>query len=265
MTESPGYFASADGTPLYGVLHRPDAAGKTPVVLAPSLFEERKSAYAALAGMARALASNGHPVLRFDYRGSGESGGDPGVRRWADLAGDLAAAVALLKKESGGASVAPLGLRLGATLCLQEAARLDAKAVVALAPIVKGSAQARLWRLRTKIRAEMTDGGEAAASVGSPAVQTGGVLDFDGFAVAQAFFDDVGALDLNAAGALAVPSLLVQISHRAEPAPESERLAKALGGSCELQALRLEPFWDRIEHVDASALEALVTGFLARI
>ncbi|MBI3829705.1 MAG: alpha/beta fold hydrolase [Planctomycetes bacterium] len=277
MPETPGYFPASDGTPLYGVYHAPDAPAKIPVLVAPSLFEERKSAYAALTSLARALATDGHPVLRFDYRGSGESGGDSGVRRWPDLAADLAAARQALAKQCGADAVALVGLRLGATLCLLEGAKLNAKAVVALAPVIKGAAQARLWRLRSKIRAEMTQGegqpssGEsqvasrpASARQSSPEALAPrpDVLDFEGLAVAPGFFDEVAALDLSTAPAIAVPSLLVQISHRTDAAPESEQLAKSLGAQCKLTALRLEPFWDRVDDVNTKDLEQAVIGFL---
>lgn len=263
MPETPGYFAASDSTPLYGVYHAPESASKVPVLVAPSLFEERKSAYAALASLARALAAAGHPVLRFDYRGSGESGGEPGARRWPDLAADLAAARNALREMSGKEAVALLGLRLGATLCLVEGAKLNAKAVVALAPVIKGAAQARLWRLRSKIRAELTEATDAKdAPRPSSLAPRPDVLDFDGLAVAPGFFDDVAALDLSTAPALAMPSLLVQISHRTEAAPESEQLAKALGAPSKLAALRLEPFWDRVDDVNTKDLEQTVLEFL---
>src|SRR5205814_10203020 len=61
----------------------------------------RKSGYAALRRMAERLAAAGHAALRFDYRGSGESGGDPAKRCWQNLAEDCAMARKVLARLSG--------------------------------------------------------------------------------------------------------------------------------------------------------------------
>lgn len=265
MSETPGYFVSADGTPLYGVLHASATSVHAPVVIAPALFEERKSAYAALAGLARQLFAAGHPVLRFDYRSSGESGGAAGTRRWNDLATDLAAARDALARAAGAnaaGGVVLLGLRMGGTLALQTAVRLNARAVIALAPVTKGSAQTRLWRLRSKIRAELT------ASAAAPAPANGQceeVMDFDGIPVAAGFLDDVAAVDLLQEQAAACPALILQLTHREELQPETEQLAAHWGAACRAEALRVEPFWDRLDQVETRPVIERTLNFLAAL
>jgi pimeloyl-ACP methyl ester carboxylesterase len=280
MSETPGFFPARDGTPLYGVYHAPAGAPRVAVLIAPGLLEERKSAYAALAGLARDLAGAGHPVLRFDFRGSGESGGEEGRRRWTHLAEDLVSAREALLRLSGRSAAALAGLRLGATLVLQEAARLAPSAVVALAPVLKGSTEVRLWRVRSKMRAELTG---SPAPDGAPVAQAvslrgaaqpdrlrcfppGAALDLDGFTVAPEFLDDVARLDLTAHLApLPAPALIVQVSHRETPMPEHERLVAALGPKAQLACVRLEPFWDRVDEVDAGGLYESVRRFLAGV
>lgn len=271
MTETPGYFQARDGVPLYGVYHAPDTAARVPLVIAPSFFEERKSAYGALCALARACAAAGHPVLRFDYRGSGESGGAPALRRWSELAADLAAAVERLKALSGSANVAVAGLRLGGTLILQQARSLRPAAVVALAPFAQGRTQERQWRLRAKMRAEITSGTDAPAPVSAAASD---VVDLDGFATARAFLDDVQAVDLfspsggvngQPAGPLPCPTLLLQITLRDGPQPDSQRLIQALGPQTRLECLRLEAFWDRIDDVEIRPMVNATVQFLGTV
>ncbi|MCZ7644629.1 MAG: alpha/beta hydrolase [Planctomycetota bacterium] len=261
MAETAGYFTSADGTPLYGVFHAAEGAARPPVLIAPAFFEERKSAYGTLAGLARALAQAGHPALRFDYRGSGESGGDPVARRWSGIVADLAAARAALSKLSGREDFALLGLRLGATLALEQARALKPAATLALAPFVQGKTAERQWRIRSKLRAEMT-GGARAEETGAPSEER---VDLDGFPVGAEFFEDVQRVDLLAAPPLETPALLLQISPAPTRSPTCRRLKAALGARCELACLRLEPFWDRLDHVDAAALHARVKEFLGRL
>jgi pimeloyl-ACP methyl ester carboxylesterase len=257
-----GYIKAPDGTPLYVAYHAGGDAA--PVVIAPPLFEERKSAYAPLRRLAEKLAAAGHPVLRFDYRGSGESGGDPGARHWPHLAEDLAAARAAIVKLSGKDNVVLLGLRLGGTLVLQEALKGGVDAVIALAPIVSGAAQVRQWKMRTKIRAELTSAASGSGGAAAGSQDAGGPVDFDGYAVHPGFFDDVAAVDLvKSARPLACPGLIVQISHRTDPARESAQFVAALGAQAKLECLRLEPFWDKLDDVDTRPVEDIVVRTVA--
>ncbi|MCY3018974.1 MAG: alpha/beta hydrolase [Planctomycetota bacterium] len=261
-----GYITAPDGSPLYAAYHAPvQGSPASPVLICAPLFEERKSAYGALRKLAGRLAAAGRPVLRFDYRGSGESGGSSAARRWSHMAEDLAAAREALTRISGAREVVLLGLRLGGTLALQEAlrgtagqARSGTAAVIALAPVSVGSHQVRQWKMRSQIRAELTTGG----GTGVPPVAGGqdahATLDFDGYDVHPAFFDDVAAIDLHTAGALSCPALVVQISHRTEPAGDSTKLVAALGPQARLECLRLEPFWEKLDDVDTGPLEDIV-------
>jgi pimeloyl-ACP methyl ester carboxylesterase len=263
--EQLGYIKALDGAPLYAAYHpaQGDTAGKLPIVIAPSLFEERKSAYGALRRLAVRLAAAGHGVLRFDYRGSGESGGSSAMRRWEQMAQDVAVARKTLARLCGKRDSALIGLRLGGTLVLQETIRAGGEAVIALAPTVKGAAQVRLWKMRSKIRSELTQntaGAESSSAAAGPAQ----VIDFDGFELHPQFFDDVAAIDLiKDLGALSCPGRVIQISHRTEPAPESTQLLSTLGSRAKLECLRMEAFWDKLDDVDTHPMEEVVLKALS--
>ncbi|MFH0939254.1 MAG: alpha/beta hydrolase [Planctomycetota bacterium] len=274
-----------DDSPLYVVFH-PAASGNcksaVPMVIATSLFEERKSAYSPLRRLAERLAAAGHPVLRFDYRGSGESGGHLARRRWQSLVEDLTVARQTLRELSGQPSCLLLGLRLGATLVLQQSHSVGVDGVIALAPIIVGATQVRLWKMRSKIRSELTElragvtrfkssrhentaehrleisDGEPksfAQSQNAPA----DVIDFDGYETSPAFFNDVNAIDLlTELRPLSKPGWLIQISPRTDAMPESTQLCSALGVSAKLKILRMEPFWNKLDDVDTQPLEDLV-------
>lgn len=262
MTETPGYFSSSGGATLYAVHHAPKQASAVPVLLAPSLFEERKSAYAALARLARALCAAGHPVLRFDYRASGESSFDPQRERtFDDLGADLRAAAEALCKASGAGTIALVGLRWGASLALKHAGELKPDRIVALAPVVSGKTEERRWRLRSKIRAELT-AGEAAADAPTKGGGRDG-YDFDGYALSAEFLAGVQALDLLALGPATCPVRIVQLAVKAEPSAESRKLAEALGAQATLRCLAMEAFWDRIDDVDTVPLHETVLSLLS--
>ena len=237
-----------------------------PTLLLPSLFEERKSAYASLRRLAERLAAAGHATLRFDYRGSGESGGDPGKRRWQHLAEDAAVARKTLARLAGARDSVLIGLRLGATLALQETIRAGGEAVVALAPVVKGASQVRLWKMRSKIRSELTQ-----ANIGDDALKSADraapdILDFDGYEVNKHFFDDVATIDLiKDLGALSCPGYVMQLSHRTDEAPETLELLKTLGSRAKSTCMRVEQFWDKVDDVDTRPVEDAVLKFLEQL
>lgn len=121
------------------------------VVFSAYGVEELSTRYS-LARLAERLAAIGHPVLRFDLPGSGDSLGD-----WADvgqLRSWLAAgkeAVGSLKNWGGVASVSFIGLRLGgmiATLVAQELkdAGSPVRSLALLGPVVQGRQYIREMR-----------------------------------------------------------------------------------------------------------------------
>ncbi len=267
----PGYVKALDGSPLYCVFHAAAAVANPqrryhPTLLVPSLFEERKSAYAALRRLAERLAAAGHATLRFDYRGSGESGGDPAKRRWQHLAEDVAVARKTLARLAEARDSVLIGLRLGATLALQETIRVGGEAVIALAPIVKGASQVRLWKMRSKIRSELTQANTGDDAQQRPDSNENDVLDFDGYEVNKNFFDDVAKIDLlRDLGALSCPGQVLQLSHRTDAAPETLELVKTLGSRAKQACMRVEQFWDKVDDVDTHPVEDAVLNWLEQI
>ncbi|HBR98678.1 MAG TPA: hypothetical protein DD979_15085 [Gammaproteobacteria bacterium] len=109
-----------DEPPRYGVLHTPaDAPARTPVLICPPIGHEYTRTHRTLKLLAIALARSGHPVLRFDYTGSGDSAGmleKASVGQWVD---DIQRAANYLKTQSQHDQLVLVGARLGAALALQ--------------------------------------------------------------------------------------------------------------------------------------------------
>ena len=177
------YFGSRanEGRALFGWYHpsRGKKAARPPaVVIAPPLGYEGICAYPALRMFAERLSAAGFPVLRFDYDGTGDSGGldsDPGrVRAWIDSVGE---AVSEMRALSGEQEVCVFGVRMGATLALTAAAeRGDIDRLVLWNPCPSGKAYARELRA-FRLFAEQT--GELAArpkAEGDTSEESGGFL-----------------------------------------------------------------------------------------
>lgn len=80
------------GERLLGILHQPAAVTtRTGMVLVVGGPQYRVGSHRQFVLLARDLAASGIPVLRFDYRGMGDSTG--GFREFEDVAEDIAAAI----------------------------------------------------------------------------------------------------------------------------------------------------------------------------
>ncbi len=100
--------------------------------------QEYYHAHRALRTLAEELASLGRPALRFDYFGTGDSGGDP---RDADLDGwkrDVRTAAEEVRAAAAVGSVALVGLGLGGVLAARAADAALTRALVLWDPVVDG-------------------------------------------------------------------------------------------------------------------------------
>ncbi len=85
------------GDTLVGVLSQPEAPLATAVLVIVGGPQYRAGSHRQFVLLARALAQAGYPVLRFDCRGMGDSGGEP--HDFEHIAPDIAAALDTLKRE----------------------------------------------------------------------------------------------------------------------------------------------------------------------
>ena len=118
--EEDGLLFDCAGATLVGVLARPKlvrephALGVLIVVGGP---QYRVGSHRQFVSLARSLAAQGHAVLRFDYRGMGDSGGE--VRDFLSVEADIGAAIgALIAAAPGVRGVALWGLCDGASAAL---------------------------------------------------------------------------------------------------------------------------------------------------
>jgi len=109
---------------LFGTYHPPTQSpnqSARAVLLCPPIGHEHTRAHRAVRTLARGLARAGQHVLRFDYRGMGESWGYPvdgGVEAWCD---DIVIALEELASLSGTRRVVLVGVRVGALLAVHAA------------------------------------------------------------------------------------------------------------------------------------------------
>ncbi len=242
------------------MLYCPDRAPVAALLVCDPLFEERKSAQRVLVEAARALAAAGVAVLRFDYRGCGDSSGDFAEFAPSDWQADIQAAWAFLQQTWPGVPAGVLGLRFGGTLAATAGAALPGLAGLILwEPVLRGGEYLQ-QELRKKLMKEMvTFGGNRETREGLLARLAGGeAIDFDGYAVAPRLYRELQDLDLaRLPTASHGPTLLVGITSSEQPTAALTRLAEQWtkgGARVTLKGVREQPFWNLIGHVECLGL-----------
>jgi exosortase A-associated hydrolase 2 len=252
MTETP-FFFQGDAGALFGLLHEP-AAGlpvREAFVFCHPFAEEKLWTHRTYVTMARALARRGHPVLRFDCRGNGDSDGGFADFSLAGALEDVARAVETIRARTGRHAVSLLGLRLGATVAALSAERLDGiERLVLWAPVVDGSRymqeQLRV-NLATQLAVYKEIRKDRTALVAD--LRGGATVNVDGYEIAWPLYAQLSEVKLAATPrAFAGRCLIVQVDRLdgAKPVAELEQLRGAYAHGV-LALVREEPFWKEIE------------------
>ena len=138
----PFFFGTAERR-LFGI-YEPAAAG-TPsnraAILCHPWGAEYLHAHRVLRQLALKLSDAGFHTLRFDYYGTGDSGGEPTDVEFTGLEADLEAAIEELAEITGLTKVTLIGLRLGGTIPANVASRRHRQinALVLWDPVLSGA------------------------------------------------------------------------------------------------------------------------------
>ncbi len=132
------FFGRAEA-PLFGFHHPPRGRSRsTGVVLCYPGPQEYMYTHWAFRKLASALSAEGFPVLRFDYRGTGDSSGELTEVGLDDWRRDVIDAAQELRDVAATPHVSIIGFRLGAVVATQAARELDVQDLVLWDPVVRG-------------------------------------------------------------------------------------------------------------------------------
>jgi exosortase A-associated hydrolase 2 len=250
MQETPFYFPNGDQR-LFGVLHDSPGPAAGPVfVFCHPFGEEKLWAHRAFVAFARELAAIGHPVLRFDYRGNGDSDGAFSESTLETMVSDVHAAIREARARTGRSDVSLLGLRFGAAVAAivaEEAS--DVRHLVLWAPIIDG-ARYMQELLRINLTTQMASFRkivhDRAALVAQ--MEQGETVNVDGYDMALPLYAQCSAIRLAADPKRhAGPCLAVQIERAPDAKPAAELSAlMARYARATVVCAQEEPFWKEI-------------------
>jgi len=172
------FYIGPAATQLFACYHPPQGeAHPLGFVLCPPHGQESIQFHRSLRLLARLLSEAGFPVLRFDFRGCGDSMGDHedwSLENWAQ---DVERALQALEEKSGVSSLGLVGIRLGASVALAAAAaRGGIEALVAWDTLLDGGeflaearAQHQNMLAHAHVRVDMDpEGGPRSELLGFP-------------------------------------------------------------------------------------------------
>lgn len=216
-------FENRRGEKLVGVLHSSPvrSASLAGAVLCHGMESNKSSAK--IVAMSNALRERGLTALRFDFAGSGESGGDFADISYSGQVDDLSAAVAHLK-ESGIEHVGLIGSSMGGTVALLYAG--SRMGVQGLATIAAPSDPFEVVR-QVSTEQELAVWEER------------GFVEYHGRRLNKAFLDDIRQLDIvGAASRITCPVLLIHgDADETVPVAQAYRVYEVLRGHKQLRIL----------------------------
>ncbi len=241
-------------SPLHGVYHAPMGVARDRAVLVcPPFLHENVRAHRVLRQLAQRLARAGHPVLRFDPHGEGDSSGDDGagdVERWVD---DVRTAAEELLDNSGARRLAIVGVRLGASVAALAAARgLSVDRLVLWDPVLDG---ARHLRALDGMHAAML---RDPARFSAP--RHGGAHELLGHCFPQPRRASIAAVDLCVAAAKLRARKVTVIASSANSASDDAAASgfcaalAAAGVAAQRQRVSALPAWDDLARLEETIL-----------
>lgn len=232
------------------------------LVFCDPFAEEKKCAHRVLVEAARTFCRADIGSLRFDYRGTGDSPGEFATATPELWTQDITAACHYLREVMGVKTVGLLGLRLGGALALEALQTTGcADFLVLWEPVLNGKQYLNQNLRRSLIKAMLTDEQKFDANEVKASRQDD-FFDFDGYLISAEMRRQIETFDLlQSAQSFTGPSLVVNIGTKETPGEAYGTLAEALGGRVE--AVRQEPFWNRIGLIEPGPVVELTELWLA--
>jgi len=232
---------------LYARTHIPVAGQRdVGVLVVPPIGRERQRILREMANLGRDVAAAGFPVLRFDYRGEGESGGEFSQSTVTTRVADTVAAASELRRRSGVSRVALIGFHIGAVVAALAARDAGADLLVCCDPVCGIQAYAKnLVRASILQQTQYSGRPPELESEVRARLRAGNVINVYGFFAAAPFIDELETLDISGAlRAFPGSSAIMYFTPKDAPPPQPVQAWGALlGARCAVQPVTMNFSW----------------------
>lgn len=271
INEVPCYFDHDSGACLFGVIYFPESETdrREGFVFVDAFAEEKLWAQRVMVTFARLLARLGYTVLRFDFRGHGDSDGRFEETSIATRLSDIRCAAGFLQQRAGERlqNINLLGLRFGATLALLAARELDeVRQLVLWEPIVNGAKYMKdLLRSNLVTQTAVYKAIRFTREDLIAQMKQGGTVNSEGYLLSYTLYAETAAINLLAdEGATAAATLLVQIGSSGQPVKKDYAALQERLADCDTVVVAEDQFWKEIKtyYAEAEALFRETTTWL---
>lgn len=244
-------FLEINGERVFVARHRAARDGSRAIVMCHPLAEEKLWAHRVFVSFARSLAALGFEVLRFDYRGEGDSDRDFAQSSLETRVEDACFAIELVRRVNPSITdVTLLGLRFGAAVAAEAAARHGmVSRLILWDPVVDGSAYMQAV-LRLNLMFQMAlhqrviENREALVA----RLARGQTVNIEGYELAEPLFRQVSEFRLRDVLARFSGDVLIVQINQGEAPPKPDLVALVEGRSNRrLATVSEEPFWKEIK------------------
>jgi exosortase A-associated hydrolase 2 len=241
------YFGSNDAR-LFGVFHKQSGPAELGLLFCQPYGEEMVSSYARFARWAKQLAQERIAVLRFHYRGTGESDGESSEFNLEVACADIEAAVVRLRELIGHSRVGLLGYRLGGTLAARLAAKVGANVVLLWSPVVNLSSYLHEI-LRMRLTTRLIHQGHTTVKITRDELvrqlETGHCIDVLGYEFSPEFYHQLRTTDPWAVPPIEAQVLWLARSQEGSPGAEKAREWQKAKVLVDYRAVPEIVFWER--------------------
>lgn len=258
----PMYFGQSE-QPLFGIYHPPSRqlANSSALLLCPPIGVEGLRSHRAYRQLATNLSKAGHHVLRFDYYGTGDSGGDSNdgtVKQWLS---DIAIAAQELKDNANTKSISLVGLRFGATLAWQFAEQAtDVDELVLWDPVLDGNAY-----IEEMLAADAVyEPAAGHASNMERMVANGETVGIMGYELTGPLRDELKTIKFTEKTYTGAGKAFVLVSSMTDDYSNLEQVSKRSGGKMAFQHIESPGNWCEIDAFGSLLLpQAIIQGIVA--
>ena len=247
------FFFENEGKKLFGVLHIPREPGRRQgIIFCDPYGEEKQIVHRIFVTFARKLCNEGFYVLRFDYRGYGDSEGEFEDAVPMSQLSDIDRAVNLMVEERGITRLGLLGVRLGGTLAaLAAATEPRIEFLILCAPILRPKEYFGGLIRREFLSGLTSKGRRNTREYLMARLDAEGLIGIDGHYLSKREYSEFSAVDLGGLSWRFKGDIFIAAITR-DPQKldrDTECLSatcRGWGDGCEFKILQEETFWDPI-------------------
>ncbi|MCU7946736.1 MAG: alpha/beta hydrolase [Candidatus Thiodiazotropha sp. (ex Cardiolucina cf. quadrata)] len=198
MTEKAKYI-HIDGKKIYTIQHIPDRAPiKGAFVFIHPFAEEKLWSHRVYVSFAREMVQHGYLVVRFDFRGHGDSETEFVCSSLEDHISDIDCVITTIKSDFEISQIGLFGLRFGATLsAIYASSSTDISRLILWDPVINGERYMQEI-LRSNLATQMAIKGKVEITRDEliNQMQSGKPINIDGYLLTHNYFLQLSALKL---------------------------------------------------------------------